>query len=244
MIQKAIDVSSHQPRDLTALIQTHRPDHVIVKLYMPWENVAWATTAAQVSSARANGCTVGGYVWAYRSADPIATIDAVIERCASIDLVLPLLWIDCETYNDAQGRVIDPGPDSEWLARAVDHAERVYQMKCGIYTGRWWVRDHFPGGESAFAGFNRLPLWLSYYDAMPDIDAWTPFSGFTQIAAKQWTSSPVDQNVIRAEYTVYQGGGEPEPDPCENLHRQIQAWIDAKPYRAPSKRKLKEALLL
>ena len=42
---------------------------------------------------------------------------------------------------------------------------------------------------------------------------------------------------------VYEGSGtEPEPDPCENLHRQIQTWIDTKPFKAPSKKKLVAAL--
>ena len=243
-ILKAIDVSSHQPRDLTALIQTHQPDHVIVKGYLPIENISQDHTRAQVRSARQNGCTVGMYVWCYRSSSPIETIDSIISLCASMDLSLPLLWLDCETYTGANGAVIDPGPDSDWLARAVDHAERVYQMKCGIYTGRWWVRDYFPGGESAFAGFNRLPLWLSLYDAMPDINIWIPFSGFTHLAAKQWTSSPIDINVIRSEYTVY-AADEPEPiDPCLALRSAIQAIHDARPYKAPPKKRMKELLTL
>lgn len=236
-ILKALDVSSHQPANLTSIIHQHRPDHIITKLYMPWESISFNHSAQQVASAKDNGCSVGGYVWAYRSQDPIATIDAVIDRCASIGMVLPLLWIDCETYDTPT--IHDPGPDAEWLARAVDHAERVYGMKCGIYTGRWWVRDHFPGGEAEFANFSRLPLWLSEYDSNPDInDADTMPQGWTSLACKQYTATPIDQNSIRPEYTVYEGGSQPPPDPCEHFRTQLDAWINAKPFKSPSKKKL------
>jgi hypothetical protein len=235
---KAIDVSSHQPANLDALIAQHQAKHVIVKLYMPWESVSFDHSNQQVNSARMNHCSVGGYVWAYRSQDPIATINNVIALCASIGLELPLLWIDCETY-EQNGVVVDPGPDAEWLARAVDHAERVYGMKCGIYTGRWWVRDHFPGGEAEFSNFSRLPLWLSEYDGNPDInDADTMPQGWTSLACKQYTATPIDQNSIRPEYTVYEGGSQPPPDPCEHFRTQLDAWINAKPFKSPSKKKL------
>lgn len=236
-ILKAIDVSSHQPKDLTDIIAQHQPQHVIVKIYTSAENIPFSHTAAQVASAKANGCTVGGYVWAYRSVDPIRTIDDVVARCASINLVLPLLWIDCETYD---GPPFDPGPDANWLARAVDHAENTYGMKCGIYTGQWWIRGHFPGGEPGFAQFSRLPLWLSEYDNDPNIDnADTIPQGWASLAAKQYSADGIDLNSIRSEYTVYQGGDEPEPiDPCAHFRQQLEAWRDAKPYRAPSKAKI------
>lgn len=198
-ILKAVDVSSHQSRDLSEIIAEYQPDHIITKLYMPWESVPFDHTQAQVESARQHGLSVGGYVWAYRSIDPIATIDAVIHRCSLINLVLPILWIDCETY---AGPPVDPGPDADWLTRAVNHAQNAYEMPCGIYTGRWWIRDHFPGGESTFSGFAPMPLWLAEYDGNPDIDdVDTLPQGWSQVAAKQYAGSPVDQNVIRSEYT-------------------------------------------
>lgn len=233
-IQKAIDVSSHQPRDLSGLIAQFRPDHVIVKGYLPGESISQDHTRAQVRSARNNGCTVGMYVWCYRSFDPIRTIDDIIALCASIDLVLPLLWLDCETYGDP---VTDPGPDAEWLARAVEHAENTYGMACGVYTGLWWIRGHFPGGEWGFQDFARLPIWLSDYDNHPDINDVTLPQGWAEAAAKQYSATPIDQDVIRSRYTVY-GAEPPPPDPCEHLHRQLEAWRNRKPYKAITKKQL------
>ncbi len=221
-VQKAIDVSSHQPTNLTTLIHQHGPSHVIVKLYMPWESVSFNHSAQQITSARANGCTVGGYVWAYRSADPLATIDQVIARCASVDLVLPLLWIDCETYTDKDGTILDEGPNADWLAKAVEHAENNYDMPCGVYTGLWWINDHFPGGQAEFANFARLPIWLSDYDNDPNINAVELPQGWTEAAAKQYTDKPIDMSSIRDQYTVYE-----EIDPWKQKYDALKSGIQA-----------------
>lgn len=238
-ILRALDVSSHQSRDLTTLIRAHQPKHVIVKLYTAWESVPWDHTAAQVRSALDNGCTVGGYVWAYRSVTPERMVDDLIARCASIGLVLPLCWIDCETYHDRSGNVADPGPDAEWLARFVEQAETVYGMACGLYTGAWWVDGYFPGGREAFAQFKRLPLWLADYDGDPTLDS-ALLPGWPTVACKQYTSTPVDLNAIRGEYTIYHG--EQPEEPCDTAIANVRAIIDRKPYRAPSRRQLTAAL--
>ncbi len=67
---RAMDVSSHQPTDLTALIQAHRIEHVIVRLYQPDEQPSQDITREQIASTRANGCTVGGYMWLYAAWEP------------------------------------------------------------------------------------------------------------------------------------------------------------------------------
>jgi hypothetical protein len=193
---------------LTGLIQAHQPNHVIVKGYLEIESPPQDVTRAQVASARANGCSVGMYVWCYRSASPYTTIDDIVALCASVELALPLLWLDCETYENT-----DPGPDADWLAKAVEYAETKYQMACGIYTGLWWIQGHFPGGEAEFANFARLPQWWSVYDNVADIDRFIRGAGVVELAAKQYTATPVDLSVIRDEYTVYQGTVEPKPEP-------------------------------
>jgi hypothetical protein len=223
-ILKAIDVSSHQPRNLTSLIRTHKPSHVIVKGYLPIAVIDQEHSRAQVRSAWENGCTAGMYVWCYRSASPTATIDSIITLCASIDLVLPLLWLDCETYTDKDGNILDEGPNADWLAKAVHHAETVYGMACGLYTGQWWIDGHFPGKGPEFGQFSRLPIWLSDYDNNPDINDVRPPLGWSQVAAKQYTSTPIDQNVIREEYTVYQAD-EPEPDPLAECQAKYDALL-------------------
>ena len=202
---------------------------------MPWESVPWDHTVAQVRSARDNGVSIGGYVWAYRNISPEATIKAVITRCAEIGLVLPLLWLDCENYM-VNGQIADPGPDADWLSRAVDCAERIYEMACGLYTGAWWVQGHFPGGTDEFAKFSRLPLWIADYDGDPSLDTATVLPGWTSVACKQYTDQPVDLDTIRPEYTVYQST--PAPDKCSEVLAGLDRMIARKPYRRPSRREL------
>ncbi len=200
-IEYGIDVSSSQPRDLTAIIAKHKPSHVIVKGYLTAENVSQDHTREQVRSAQAAGCSVGMYAWCYRGVDPARTIDDIIALCASIDLALPLLWLDCEIYED------DPGPDAAWLRKALAKAAE-YEMPCGIYTGGWWVKDYFPGSFNAFEEFSHLPMWLSQYDQNPDIGVFTSFSGIEKLAAKQWTTKlpgdtyELDRDVIWSDYTT------------------------------------------
>lgn len=212
---KAIDVSSHQPADLSQIIAAYRPEHVIVRIYLDLELPDFAHSAAQIQSARDNDCTVGGYIWSYRSADPHGSIDEVIAKCASVGLVLPLLWIDCETYGS--GASFDPGPDAHWLTEAVEYADAMYEMKCGIYTGYWWINSHFPGGWMAYQPFLRLPQWWAVYDGNPDIDVFPPKPGLTELAAKQYRGTVIDLNTIRSQYTVY----EPAPDPCAGLKEEL-----------------------
>lgn len=237
---RAIDVASWQPRDLTQLIARHQVQHAIIRLYLPWESVPWDHTAAQVRSARDNAISVGGYAWAYRSISPEATIKAVITRCAEIGLVLPLLWLDCETYKGPNGTIADPGPDADWLARAVACAEDQYGMACGLYTGAWWIEQYFPGGADEFAKFSRLPLWIADYDGDPSLETATIPKGWASVAAKQYADKPIDLDSIRAEYTVYTPST-PAPDACSGLRDGLAALINRKPFRV--KRRELEALL-
>jgi hypothetical protein len=137
----AIDISSNQAiESVPFFIDQANPDHVIVRLYLPGERPSQQWTRDAVQIARDKGKTVGGYLWAYRSFDPVKTLTDALDLCASMNLVLPILWVDCETYPDG-----DQGPDAEWLSRFIAMADAL-ETPVGIYTGQWWVEGHFPGG--------------------------------------------------------------------------------------------------
>jgi hypothetical protein len=186
---EAIDVSSHQPRDLSAIIRQHRPEHVIVRMYLPEEHPPQEHSIAQVESARDNGRSVGAYVWAYRSSDPRTTIRDGLALAGRCGLVPPVLWIDCETYLDQ-----DPGPDVAWLREAVDECRRA-GVQPGIYTGGWWWREKL-GNTTEFGD---LPLWAAEYREPRDPASCTLFGGWTRAMGKQWTEHPVDRSVFLAE---------------------------------------------
>ena len=129
---RGIDVSSHQSSDLGTLIRTHGPKHVVVRLYLPEENPLQDHTRAQIASARAAGCTVGGYVWCYQDLDPRKTVRDAVTLARSVHLMLPVLWLDCETYKNSSG-VTESGPDAAWLRAAIDECRQL-GVKPGIYT--------------------------------------------------------------------------------------------------------------
>jgi GH25 family lysozyme M1 (1,4-beta-N-acetylmuramidase) len=187
---RGIDVSSHQPRDLAAILAEYEVQHVVVKAYLPVEIIGQDYTRAQVASAQQNDCSVGFYVWAYRSVDPRATVRWGAELARSCGVEPAVLWIDCETY---QGRSFDPGPDGPWLRAAIDEAQLV-GMPLGIYTGWWWIDGYYPGGVAAFAEFSHLPLWVADYDGDPDLaNVWSGWArdGW-RVLGKQYRGSPID----------------------------------------------------
>lgn len=200
---KAIDVSSHQPRDLTAIIAEYDPQLVIVKLYLPWESIAQAHTIAQLESAKAHGKLIGGYVWGYLVSDPRRTIleACVLSRRHGNPLpAVPqhaggILWLDCETYT-VNGVVEDRGPDAEWIRVAREEA-KSQGCVLGIYTGQWWWDAYMEGTTE----FGDMPLWSANYTGTnPDVKSLPEFGGWTHesgmIIGRQYRGSPIDLNTF------------------------------------------------
>lgn len=213
---KAIDVASFQPRDLSTIIAAEQPAHVIVHLYHDQETPPWGHSAAQVQSARDNGCTVGGYCFLYPQTDMVRTINSVADRCASIGLVLPILWLDVETYN---GRDLTPGE----LRSAVNHCDAL-GIPCGIYTSReMWRRVGNPDG------FESRPAWIANYNGTP----WANINGpanLPNVVGHQYRGDPLDLSLMLLEYTVVT-----PPDPCAAkliaTRATLDAWLARKPFR-------------
>ncbi len=202
----AIDVSSHQGKDLTALLDQYDPEHVIMKAYQSIELGGGGAdyTIRQTRGALAHGCTVGYYIWLYASGDGgeqaargIRTILAAAAYPSVEAFHAAVIWLDCESYTDGS----DPGP--EVIRAAVAEVERQ-GCRAGIYTGRWWLIGHYPGGELAFgAEFGRLPLWLSQYDNDPDLSTTHMPAGYPResLAGKQYTGNPIDRSTMLSSVT-------------------------------------------
>lgn len=185
---KAMDVSSYQPANLTNLIQTLQPEHVIVKLYQDIEAPPQQHSRDQIESAYQNGCSVGGYVWLYHNIDVKQQIDSAI-AAINPGFAIPILWIDIERYTDGS---IPTWPE---IIEAVRYASEQYGQ-AGIYTGKWvWDILGNP------IGLQHIPLWYSHYDIVPTLKLPNPFGGWTQAVGHQYTSSPVDLNIFVRKYT-------------------------------------------
>lgn len=190
----ALDVSSNQGLDIGALLDQHKPDHLIAKLYQRVElggNGA-RFSIAHAQQARNRAMTQGGYGWLYDfdGARQVGDFLATAEQ-AGIELgPTNPLWLDCEDYPDSTY------PSLDTIRQAVAECDRR-GVPCGIYTGAWWWKPR-TGNSAEFAD---RPLWASVYDqqaVMVDVD----FGGWTKLAGKQWSGSPVDRSVFHSEYAA------------------------------------------
>lgn len=182
----AIDVSSHQPADLTQLIRDANAKHVVVHLYHFVEKPTYQITAkAQIDSARTNGCSVGGYCWLFGGFSPAGQVGGSLSLARGKGVNLPVLWLDIEEYPD-DGSI--PTGDEVIAAVGTCYAEGVQP---GIYTRRdIWDRIGAP----------QLPgvwLWDANWNGDITLNV-EPYGGMT-VKGHQWTSTPIDQSVFRPE---------------------------------------------
>ena len=191
---RAIDVSSHQPMDLTTLIQDTQSSHVVVKLYLPQEVISQDWSIAQGSSAAANNCSVGGYVWGYADLSPEQTILDALDLIPRVCPGTSMLWLDCEEYDGV-------GPLGSWIQRAVYAGEGLGQ-RIGVYSAKWyWDKIGNPEILSRISATGRPPLWIAQYNDIPDLDVQPLFGGWTRedIKGHQYTSTPIDQDVFLSD---------------------------------------------
>jgi hypothetical protein len=175
---------------LTALISVYHPEHICVRLYLPWEKPSPVHSLAQIDSALDNDCSVGGYVWAYPFASPQATAQEGVDLLRSAGVRIPVLWVDCETYSD------EPGPDRDWLLALSVESDRL-GLLAGIYSAAWYWERYMENTRA----LSHLPLWVADYQGGPTLDDFKPFGGWTQAAGKQWSGSPVDRSVFLESVT-------------------------------------------
>jgi hypothetical protein len=196
----ALDVSSSQERDLDGIIgmENPLPTHIVVRMYLPGERPPRQYSIDQVNSARAAGCSVGAYLWAYGTFDPRKSVADALALAKGGGMDPPaVLWLDCETYTDGSGDVLDPGPNPEWLRAAVDECTQR-GVQAGIYTGHWWWKGYM--GDTT--EFGNLPLWIAQYDGVPNPTTVNLFGGWRMAYGKQWSASGLDRDAFLPEATI------------------------------------------
>lgn len=186
-ILSAIDVSNFQSRNLTPYMDQFNPDHVIVRLFHDQESPSRDHSIAQIRSTIDHEKTVGGYVWIYKGLDPRRQVESSLSIVHQLDVTIPILWIDVEPYNNVL-------PTLDELVRTVEACDNVDQP-CGIYTGKWaWDRLNT-------STFSHLPLWHAEYGIEPTLELANPYGGWTTCVCHQYTSTPIDRNIILSQYT-------------------------------------------
>lgn len=158
----------------------------MVRLYLPEERPPQEHSLEQIASAKANGCSVSGYMWLYQNADPVEAA----RRAMSLAVIagdISRIWIDWEPYTDRTAppvsKVLACAQEIEWDG-----------FKAGIYTGRWFAANQ-PGVDL----LGDYPLWTADYSTAPASEPpLTPplYGGWAEAAGHQWTSTPLDRNVF------------------------------------------------
>ncbi len=210
----AIDVSSAQPRDLTALIQQYQPSHVVVKLYQTVEVIDQQYSLDQIASAQAQQCSIGAYLWLYGSLGAAGQVQDALDLIARAGVVLPLLWIDCETYRESNGRITYPTQ-----AQALQAVETVEAagLRAGIYTGNWFVSGYWSGQVGEL--YSR-PVWLADYDAPPSLEVYSPYWAAEQVLGHQYQGNPLDLDVFDPSVTTVDA-----PAPAQPSYAELQSSI-------------------
>lgn len=157
-----------------------------MRLYLPIEGTdKQQHSLAQIDSAKANGATLGGYVWAYGDVDPLSTVDDALHLAGSN--LPPVLWFDVE-------QSIYTPPTLEWLNMAGRHCDSLGQRK-GIYSSaeQWKALYGAAVLEGDWLG------WAAGYNGVPDLNV--PGFGGCEIVGHQFADKPVDQSVFAESVT-------------------------------------------
>lgn len=199
-VLRAIDVSSAQPRDLSAIIAEHNPDLVIVKHYQPEEHfgAGWTPsmtqqwTLDQVASVKACGKVPLAYFWLYADLDPRRAVGNTLELMAKGGVDILFDAPDVETYGAAQSI-----PGEHVIAPALDELDKNGAGDSPIYSSsEMWRRIGSPmtfkGRKSWGAGGDRYNTGGEWPESLDD----APRFGGLEPIGHQFTSVPLDRSIF------------------------------------------------
>jgi hypothetical protein len=141
-------------------------------------------TQQQLEAALEAGWDIAGYLWCWaRQQNNMASVH---ERLSYFDgFSLDFLAVDIE----------DMATTLRDVEATLDAADDYQQDLAWIYTAKR-IFDHLGWSDNHF--WANRKLWFAGYDGLPDVNVgFRPFGGWTQAEMKQWTDTPVDQNVRR-----------------------------------------------
>lgn len=144
-------------------------------------------TKPQIAAALDAGWQVAGYVWCSPGDATSGNIFGRVDHFRGYAPHLQFLALDVE----ATGTTVD---DVKYDLAVCDQFARGTGPS-PIYTARWFFDAQDWTHMDLWADRR---LWDAYYSNSSDIDAgFGPYGGWTQRWMRQWTDTPVDQNVLR-----------------------------------------------
>lgn len=199
----AIDVSSHQPADLSLIIRAYTPDIVIPKLYQPFESAkerGWNSQMTQqhslnqIESSYENGAeVVSGYMWPYSGQDMAAGVHNAVELGARAIREFWWLGLDIETY--PPDRSIPNGNEIQELVREC--------RGLGLIPVLYWSQEMHRRAGSPYEGLEDELHWLASFGLTvgppASLEVVKIFGGWSQdqVVGHQWTSNEIDRSVFK-----------------------------------------------
>ena len=135
------------------------------------------------------------YAWLYNTVSPERTVSDAVALIRSCGVNPGLLMLDCETYTNGNGDVLDPGPTVDQILAAANECRRQ-GVNPIIYTAGWWVASPwFQGDVNRLAN---IPVWYANYNADRSLATWPQdrFGAWARPLGHQYTSRPVDWSVF------------------------------------------------
>ena len=227
MIIRGVDVASYQTpsRELLDSWIEAGAQLLVVRAYQLGEEAGLQEITRQwFDLAQDAGIWAWPYAWLYSTVPPEVSVREALDLTRSCGGDARLLALDCEEYGD------EPGPSIDQILIAAGECYRQRAQPI-IYSRAGWLRQRRDLWRLA-----GLPGWLAQYDSDPVLIV-ADDAGL-QLVGKQYTSLPVDWSVWDIDALNELVG----VDPCRSLRDGLATLVGAKPYRPPSKRRLREIL--
>lgn len=178
-------------------------------------------TGVQLRAAKEDGKYVGVYVWLWNGLSD--TRGNILARLATVPPSVTLdmrPWVDVE--DPANATVASRQQDTIDARKAADDWAASFGLPpSGGYSGSWYQSDYLGGWWP-----QDWPKWWAAYDIPPGALHGGLIAGL--VVAHQYTSDPVDQNVLLESEIVTQP--EPPTDECADLQAKVESLVNALGY--------------
>jgi hypothetical protein len=165
---------------------------VIVQAFPP-NYVQYQQQQQQITQCRAAGLRVEAYIYDYLAGP--GWRDACLQGLQGSGVLK--VWADEEDITPEAQRM----QLFERIAAITGTLQAIEQAgyTSGIYTGAWWWNAYM----NATTIFQHYPLWDSFYDNVPDVNAnWRPYGGWLGRAMKQHCGTTVFHGVSGVDLDV------------------------------------------
>jgi GH25 family lysozyme M1 (1,4-beta-N-acetylmuramidase) len=216
---RAVDISNWQGEITPQLAACLRQQLDLVVVRASLESMTLVNIARQqIQALQAVGLPVHAYLWLYPSWEPRKTVKDAMREYGPFNI--PWWWVDVEDTKDT------PEPIMSSLALgATLRALQAAGRSVGVYTGAWFWNDQ--RYMDATDAYSHIPLWVAFYDGIPDLGRWGRFGGWDRAVGKQYQGSgSASLCGMAVDLDVFDDSVLGNPKPADGLPlEEAEQWI-------------------